>query len=452
MIKAISLISVGLMMSVGVFAAEPLDFDTALTRALDSDHRIKEREHYVEAARALKNEATGSEDWIVSLNSFVGLTTTVDGGFYGEDGDSCSTDCRPRGDNTDIDGVTPWFNLQVGLVKPLHTFGKVENYAKAAEGNIALKQGDVVIQQGATRMDVSKAYYGYLTARDSRKLMEDVQKRLQGAIDLAEGWLEEGEGDIKQSDLYALNAGLSLAQGYHAEAEALERIAEAGLRMLTQWPEDEALELADRRIRPLPVPTLNLAQLQQQALQQRPEMAQVEAGLKARKALVAAKDSEGLPNLYAGVVAAAAYSPGREQLNNPHVYDPFNYEGATPVIGLQWEFSTGAQPARVAQAQAELDATLELAAFARQGIPFQVAEAYHQTVGLDKKVRSLEQSARSARRWMIASYADFEAGLEKAEKVVTALQAYVLAYGQYLQSVYDYNMQINQLAVVTGEK
>ena len=100
---------------------------------------------------------------------------------------------------------------------------------------------------------------------------------------------------------------------------------------------------------------------------------------------------------------------------------------------------------------AELDATLSLAAFARQGIPFQVAESYHQVQGYFEMVVSLEQAAREARRWMVSSYADFEAGLEKADKVITALQAYVLAYGLYLQTVYEYNIYVKKLSVVSGE-
>lgn len=440
------------LLSATADAVEPLDFDTALQRALEGDHRIKEREHYVKAARALKDEANGSDDWIVGLNTFVGLTTQVDGGFYDDAGESCSSSCSSRSDNTDINGLTPWFNLQLSLIKPLYTFGKVENYAKAAEGNIALKQGDVALRRNETTLEVSKAYYGYLAARDTRKLLADIDKRLQSAVDLLEEWLNEGREDVKQSDLYALKAGQSLVLGYQAQARALEKVGEAGLRMLTQWPAEEPLLLLERRIRPLPLPMYSLAELQQQALAQRPEIAQVSAGLKARKALVAAKKSDGMPNIYAGIVAGAAYSPGRDQLDNPHVYDPFNYEGATPVIGLKWDFSTGVQPARVAQAQAELDATLELAAFARQGIPFQVAESYYQVQGYSEMVASFEQSSRSARRWMIASYVDFEAGIEKSEKIMSALQTYVLVHSQYLQTVYEYNMQVKKLAVVSGEQ
>ncbi|MEW5756987.1 MAG: TolC family protein [Pseudomonadota bacterium] len=436
--------------------AEPLSLDQAIERALHADPRVKEREHLVEAARALLQEAQGSDDLILSANTFLGLAPRTEGGFYRGGNESCdppATSCTPRGDNYEVFPVTIWSSLQFSLIKPLYTFGKIENYSEAASNNIAVKQGDVALQRGKTTLDVAKSYYGYLAARETRKLMDDVLGRVDAATGLVREWLDDGgRNDVKQSDLYALEAARGLVVGYAAKAEGLEKIAHDGLRVLTDWPAETPLELADSRIAPLAPPAAELTALQVQALKQRPEMAQVEAGLKARQALVQASEADARPNVYAGIVGSVAYTPGRDQLDNPHVYDPFNHEGATPVIGLKWDYSLGVKPARVAKAQAELDATVQLAALARKGIPFEVAESYHQVQSYHAMVGQLEASSRAARRWMIASYVDFEAGLEDAEKILTALQAYVLAYSEYLQAVFEYNMQVMKLSVVTGER
>lgn len=433
-------------------AAEVLTLEQAIERAQATDTRVKEREHLVDAARALLREASGSDDLMVSVNTFVGIAPTLRGGLYGEDGESCAGACKPRSDNRSIDGLAPWSNLQFAIIKPLHTFGKIENYEQAATGNVAVKQGDVALARGKTALDVSRAYYGLLAARDTRKLLEEVIRRVEGAAGLVEKWLEEGNGHVRQSDLYALQAGLAIIQSYARQAEAVEGIADGGLKLLLGWQGGEPLELADGWIRPLPPPQDSLAALQDKALRQRPEMTQVEAGLRARQALVAAKEAEGRPNVYAGIVGSVAYTPNRSQLDNPHIHDPFNHEGATPVLGLKWDYASGAQPARVAQAQAELDALLQVAAFARQGIPFEVAENYRQAMAHADMVKSLENGSRAARRWMISSYADFEAGLEKADRVMTAFQAYVLAHSEYLQKVFDYNMYLMKLSVATGER
>ena len=62
----------------------------------------------------------------------------------------------------------------------------------------------------------------------------------------------------------------------------------------------------------------------------------------------------------------------------------------------------------------------------------------------------MAQASRSGRRWMLASYADFEAGVEKSERVIAAFQGYALAHSDYLTTVNDYNMQVAELLRVSG--
>ena len=62
----------------------------------------------------------------------------------------------------------------------------------------------------------------------------------------------------------------------------------------------------------------------------------------------------------------------------------------------------------------------------------------------------MRSSAKAARRWMIAAYADFEAGLEEADKILTAMQVYVLAYAEYVKIVNDYNNHVSKLKSASG--
>lgn len=432
--------------------AETLTLEQAVERALASDARIAERRHLVDAARAMLQEALGSDDLRYDVNAFVGLTEAVEGGFYAGGATSCAaTPCTPRSDLGDFDeGLSLWSSVQFRIIKPLYTFGKIEHYSEAAQGNVDVKRGDVALQRNEVRMQVVRAYYGYLAARDTRLLLEDVQRRVASAERLVQRWLEEDKGEVKQSDLYALRTGKALVGRYLAQARAVEKIALRGLRLLTDVGADEELTLADQHIVPVPMPELGLEALTERAIANRPEMGQLEAGLRARRALVAAKKAEARPNLYAGVVGSLSYAPQRDRLDNPYVYDPFNHVGATPVLGVQWEWASGVQPAHVAKAQAELDALVAKAAFAREGIPFEVAEAYYQMQGLHEAVQELEQGSRAGRRWMISRYADFEAGLEQASKVLEAFQGYVLAHSDYLSAVNDYNVQVKRLEVISG--
>lgn len=442
-----------LIFALGTAQAETvvLDLAQSVERALKADPRIEEKEKLVEAARGLLAEARGADDWIFNVNSFVGFAPTLRGGLF-ETTDSSGKKTVGIPDNAfDIDGLSPWYYVDFSFIKPLHTFGKIKHYSKAAAGNIQIKQGDVAIQRGQILLEVTRAYNGYLAARDTRYMLEDSAKKLEAAVELVEGWLEEGEGEAKQSDLYALQTGVALLQRYIAEATGFENIAMAGLRLLTGVAPGDELQLADKRLQPVELPEGELKALQAQALVNRPEMRQLSAGLQARREWMQAKKSESNPDLYTGVAGIISYSPLREDLTSVSAYDPFNTAGATPILGLKWEWASGRQPAQVAQARSEMESTVALKSFARQGIPFQVAEQYHTVHAHHEMVQKLYTGSRSGRRWMISSYADFEAGVEQADKVISAFLGYIQAYSDYLKTVNDYNLHVAKLRVVTGE-
>jgi len=412
------------LLSFGLQAQEKLSLEQAIQLALAHDPRIDEKEAFVRKARGLLQEAEGSEGFRYSVDSFLAIANGVDDDQYDLD-----------------DGLSLWGGMTFSIVKPLTTFGRLESYQEAAEHNIVIKQQDVTLQKDEIGLQVVKAYYGYLAARDSRLLLEDTRRRLGGALELVNGWLDEGSGDASQSDKFALQSGLGLIDNFLAEARGLELIAMAGLKLLTGREED-LIELADRRLLPVELPAESLDEWIELAQQNRVEFKQVSAGLTARRALVEATRAEEKPIVFAGVAGSLAYSPDRERLDNP--------AGLSPLIGMRWQWEQGAQPARVAQAQADLDALVHKASFARLGIPFQVREQYFSMQAKHQAIESMRSSSKAARRWMIASYSDFEAGLEEATDIINALQVYVLSYAEYLRAVNDFNNHVSKLRSVSG--
>ncbi len=448
----------GMLMTAGlVLAAQPIHAETvslqqAVEMSLAADPRIKEREQVVEAARGLMNEVKGNAGWRISANAFLGLAPKVEDGFFADGTNTCAPGgCTLRSDGDDWNGVSDWTHLDFALIKPLYTFGKVERYGEAAQGNVDLKRGELKQTRGDIVYDTKRAYFGYLTARDVRVFLEDMQERLNGAIASVERNLKEESGESRQSDLYALQTARGLLAKYTHQARAIEKISLDGLKVLTGAGLKSQLAVADARIEPLPFPQVELAEYQSRALQERAEMQQLEAGLRTRRALLAAKKADRMPDVYAGVVGQFNYASQRERLDNPYLNDPFNGGGLTPVVGVKWDSAFGVASARVDQAQAELEALNHKKAFALAGIPYEVGEAYTNAHANFEAQRELAEGAAAARRWMVASLADFSAGLESADKVADAIKNYVLTQTEYLRTINDYNMNVAQLARLSGE-
>jgi outer membrane protein TolC len=122
------------------------------------------------------------------------------------------------------------------------------------------------------------------------------------------------------------------------------------------------------------------------------------------------------------------------------------------VLGVKWDAVFDVASARVSQAQAELEALNQKRQFALAGIPFEVAEAYANARANFESQKELAEGAASARRWVIASLADFSAGLEKGDRLAEAIKSYVLTQTEYLRTVNDFNMNVAQLNKLTGEQ
>jgi outer membrane protein len=427
-----------------------INLDKAIELAYGYDARIDEKKAFVRKAEAVLAEAEGSEGFQYGATSFLAITRGLEGGFYEGGAESCSDNCRPRDDNYDLeDGLSFWAGLSFSIIKPLMTFGRLENYQLAAQKNILVKQQEVILQRDIIRLDVVKAYYGYLTARDSRFLLEDTRKRLEGALQTANDWIDRGKGNVSLSDRYALESGMGLISSYLANARGVEAIALEGLKLLTGMQE-ELLEVEDKRLEALGLPDQNVDKWIEHALVNRVEFRQVEAGLSARRALVEAQRAGKKPVVFAGVAGTLTYAPGRDRLDNPHIYDPFNNVAVSPLIGMRWQFGNETQSALVSQAQADLDVLVHKASFAQRGIPFQVREQFLLVQSRYESIQAMKSSAKSARRWMISSYSDFEAGLEEPKEILEAMRAYVFAYADYLKVVNDFNNHVFKLKSVSG--
>ncbi|MFT5502998.1 MAG: hypothetical protein ACI845_002987 [Gammaproteobacteria bacterium] len=104
----------------------------------------------------------------------------------------------------------------------------------------------------------------------------------------------------------------------------------------------------------------------------------------------------------------------------------------------------------VVRAQAEMDALVHKASFARLGIPFQIQQQYSLMMAKYQFMKAMKKSAKSARRRMIASATGFEAGMGEADKILAAMQVYVLAYAEYLLIVNDHNNLVSKSQSLSG--
>lgn len=432
--------------------AQTVNLQQATEMALNTDPRIEEQRANVAAAQALIQRVEGEGGIRASVNMYAALAPRAQNGIFTNGTNTClaGQDCTLRaGGNTINDGITVTSGITASIIKPLYTFGKLSNYKTAAQYNKQVKADQVALAKGDTWLTVRRAYYGYLTARDTRRFLMGVRNQLAESEQPLKKRADAGNGSMR--DVYALENGLGQLDRYIAESEGVEKIALDGLKTMIGVPIHDSLTVADDHIEPVASPDGSLQKFANQALLDRPEMHMAESGLSAMRSYVEARKAERYPDIYAGVVASAEFTPGRDQINNPYIYDPLNQALVTPVLGIKWDFNPGVISANVSGAEAEMRGVVAKAQLAQVGIPYQVAEAYHSMRALKTEITALDQARVAAKRWMISSFLDFQAGLIDGGKLAEAVKANTATQVDYLRAVNDYNMQVAQLKIATGD-
>lgn len=445
-----------MLWALGLFSAavqaQTVNLQQATEMALNTDPRIEEQRANVAAAQALIQRVEGEGGIRASVNMYAALAPRAQNGIFTNGTNTClaGQDCTLRaGGNTINDGITVTSGITASIIKPLYTFGKLSNYKTAAQFNKQVKADQVALAKGETWLTVRRAYYGYLTARDTRRFLTGVRNQLAESEQPLKKRADAGNGSMR--DVYALENGLGQLDRYIAESEGVEKIALDGLKTMIGVPIHDSLTVADDHIEPVASPDGSLQKYANQALLDRPEMHMAESGLSAMRSYVEARKAERYPDIYAGVVASAEFTPGRDQINNPYIYDPLNQALVTPVLGIKWDFNPGVISANVSGAEAEMRGVVAKAQLAQVGIPYQVAEAYHSMHALKTEITALDQARVAAKRWMISSFLDFQAGIIDGGKLAEAVKANTATQVDYLRAVNDYNMQVAQLKIATGD-
>jgi outer membrane protein TolC len=346
-----------------------------------------------------------------------------------------------------LHGVNVFGNLQAILTQPLYTFGKIAYREEAAARNIKIKEAGVDAKRGEVIVQVSEAYYGLILAEQGKDAVREARTYLSDTRERITRLLRINSPNVKESDRYRLAAYEGALEKFGAEAEEGAKVAYKALKNLTGQEQDFRVP------EELPNPTApphGLDYYIQQAFELRPEFAQLKEGLVARQLLVDAARADRLPSFFIAVVGQLAGAPGRRYNPDPYQYDYFNDNFAYPMLGAKWHWDFGILNSKIGQAQAELNQLKHTEKHAIMGIPIEVAQQYGKVQENYKASVGMEKAYVNARRWLVTAFGNFDMGLGKLEDIFQAFERYGSFRGDYLVSLFQYNLSVAKLEKATG--
>ncbi len=329
---------------------------------------------------------------------------------------------------------------------PLYTFGKIENARSAAAAHSRVGEGEVEKELNELRLNVHRAYYGALLARDALTLVREALRRIDQVMVDAERALEAGEGDdIELVRLQIYRADLASRE---SEAQEKQKVALASLRFLTGF--SPPLVLAPEPFVPVPLTLRQLNSYVERGLRNRPEIRMARAGVDARKALVRLEQSKLFPDIGLGLSAKWSHAPEVTDQRNPYVRDSLNYLYFVGGLVMKYKLDFLPQLARIDQAKAQLSEVLSTQRLALEGVRQQVEEAYAELEGKRQRLELAEKGVALTKSWLLKVQQGIDVGTMDERDIIEPAREFALKRFAEMTAIYEYNIAVAKLEQVTA--
>lgn len=349
---------------------------------------------------------------------------------------------------TTVNGV--FGSLDMTLIQPVYTFGRISSYREAALSGIKAARAGVDKKTSDIVLRIKELYYGLLLAKDMRNLVLDIKDELIKSIEKAERHIEMGSPWADEVNLFKLRTFLGEVERNLNEAEKGIALARDALKTSLGIPEGTDFDIADQSLSPEEKIPDAMKEYMKRALELRPEFIQLKEGLNARSALINAERAGMYPQIFLGLKTSIAGATNRDTIENPYIIDYFNHMYGAAFMGMKWSLDFGIAEGRVKEAKAEYHKLLEKKRFADEAIPFQVRKAYLDYEEALKNITKTEDAYKNAKKWLVSAVANFDMGLVDAKEVADAAMAYALTRANNLRSIYNQRISFANLIYAAG--
>ncbi len=342
-----------------------------------------------------------------------------------------------------------WFTqVDLNLVQPLYTFGKIGSQLDAVRYQVEMTRADLESTRSDVVMQVRQLYWGVVLSTELAGISASVRDRVAEAEDRLQQLYDEGSAS--QNDLFKFRLFKYEVSSQSREVDTGRAKAISALRALIGLPDDVPVRVATESLEALDVTLDSLPEYVREALGNRAELDQLEFGLAARRALVKAAEAEGRPTLFLAGQFSLNESPGRFDSRNPFVNNPTNFARPGLVLGVDWNlnFRQTGDRARVERLEvAKVEAqTRPLTLMVEQ----QVREAYLDVLRARADVADGRDALQASENLLRAELQTFDIGIGAVEDVISAFESNVSMAAEQFGNIATFNSKLAELSQRIG--
>jgi outer membrane protein TolC len=236
-----------------------LTLDAAIARAFDASHRIGELRARQDSARATWEGRQAADRPQVSVQAGYTRTNHVEPFGIGLPNRAFQTIYPDIPDN---------YRTRLDLQWPIYTFGRTAALERLAQAEAEASGKDVEVARADLKLEVTRAFWALVTARESVRVLEESLKRMDASLQDVQNRLKVGL--VPPSDVLSVQAQRSRQQMLLIQARNQLDLSAVDLARLVGLPPDARIE-PDATLQEPPAPAMQFGPLVAEARQARPE-------------------------------------------------------------------------------------------------------------------------------------------------------------------------------------
>lgn len=354
------------------------------------------------------------------------------------------------GTNRGLTDLGVFGRVEVNVVQPIYTFGRIGAAGDAARAGLAARQQLVQEKVNAVRQQTLQLVMAATLTRRLLGIVGDVETAMKDVDARMAQSLKDNDGEVTTEDRYRLELFRSDLFQRKADAQRAQRLSRAALSILIVIPEPELRLKEDPFPEPGEVAVPDVIAARLEAEKDRPDLRALDKAIEAKQAEVHAAWAEQFPQFFIAGQFAYSKAPGRDIVTNPYVGDYFNALTAGAAIGFRQNLSFYVLATKVDKAEAELRTLRRQREGAAHGVDLEVEQAHADLVAAIAKRKATRAALSAGKSWFRSAGLNFAVGVGDAKSVVDAYTGYAKSQLDDAQATYDLLVAQGRLNQVLG--
>ena len=354
-------------------------------------------------------------------------------------------------EDSDLDRLGPFYKVNLKIVQPLYTFGRLKNLEKLARGGLGAAEANRELALQEFSLLVIEAYWSLATSREAVSIAEELRESFQTLIAEVEKKLDDEDSEVDDGDLLEVRSSTYRIEKIFLDAREDRRKAFLALRILLGTGEDTSLVTGGEESPVLAVEMDAFSRLLAAEGVGDQQLKVLEAAAEALSRKIELTRSERYPLVFLAAGAGVADAPNRDDQTNPFVVDDFNYARIGAGIGMKWGPNLYKRNLEVEEMEKEYQALLEKTEALRQKLSLTASSRFGEAARNRALLDAARESLRASKSWLRLSVENWDLGIGEVNRLLDAYEAYYAMKGIEVAMELEYNLSLARVASSLGD-